>query len=54
MIKIHNELNENLKVEQTDFAGQSEQLLNLVSALYRSGSILYKRGRMLSAGCGTW
>lgn len=42
VIKIHNELNEKLKVEQTDFAGQSEQLLNLVSALYRSGSILYK------------
>lgn len=42
VIKIHNELNEKLSVDQTDFSGQSEQFLNLVTALYRSGSILYK------------
>lgn len=42
VIKIHNDLNEKLSVEQTDFAAQSEQMLSLVAALYRSGSILYK------------
>lgn len=42
VIRLQNEASKELHIEQTDLVGQSQQILTLVSAMYRSGAILFR------------
>lgn len=42
VIRLQNEASKALLIEQTDLVGQSQQIVALVSAMYRSGAILFR------------
>lgn len=42
VIRLQNEVSKELHIEQTDWLGQSQQIVTLVSAMYRSGAILFR------------